>query len=168
MWEQVKGSDPIGVVCWGQCAPGGLTGDVSSPRGSRWRKGVSGLQVPEAGLWREEAVSFHGQSKAKVMKATREQIQGYLQRGGQPALSRGNQTQWPKETEELFRWYTSLLSWESAITQVHSSSRHLPICTWSPGASQPAQPAGGQQRVLAGGLGPVLLSAPWKSHGNSV
>lgn len=81
MWEQVKGSDPIGLVRRGQCAPGSLKGDVPSPRGSRWRKGISGLQVSEAGLWREEAVSFHGQSEAKLTKATREQIQGYLQMG---------------------------------------------------------------------------------------
>ena len=55
--------------------------DVLPPWKRRWRKDISGLQVSEADLWREEADSFHGQSRAKVTKATRGQIQGCLQMG---------------------------------------------------------------------------------------
>ena len=58
-----------------------LRGDVLPPWKTRWRRDISGLQVSEADLWREEADSSHGQSRAKVMKATRGQIQGCLQMG---------------------------------------------------------------------------------------
>ena len=46
-----------------------LRDDVLPPWKRRWRKDISGLQVSEADLWREEADSFHGQSRAKVTKS---------------------------------------------------------------------------------------------------